>query len=225
MEVFGHSVQGRGRSIFHVAPGKNYQPRSVQCWFVHRAERSGAHPANTGAAACRRQQISLYRNVTRGRPLSQAVPSPKTVHRTVFEFTPCRGILMLRISLSAESESVGLLRKSPPDTPENVVVVFGNILRTAIGAVTSQLICPCEIGSAGAGVRWTPLPKAEAPTEPTGETSAPARVQFWFVHRAERSGAHPANRGPASRWPAVRRERSGRRNRLLQSSIRRQSRR
>ena len=24
----------------------------------------------------------------------------------------------------------------------------------------------------GAGVRWTPLPKAEAPTEPAGETGA-----------------------------------------------------
>ncbi len=24
----------------------------------------------------------------------------------------------------------------------------------------------------GAGVRWTPLPQAEAPTEPTGETAA-----------------------------------------------------
>ena len=28
-----------------------------------------------------------------------------------------------------------------------------------------------EIGILGAGVRWTPLPQAEAPTEPTGETS------------------------------------------------------
>ena len=28
-----------------------------------------------------------------------------------------------------------------------------------------------EIGIWGAGVRWTPLPQAEAPTEPTGETS------------------------------------------------------
>ena len=27
-----------------------------------------------------------------------------------------------------------------------------------------------EIGIWGAGVRWTPLPQAEAPTEPTGET-------------------------------------------------------
>ena len=26
-----------------------------------------------------------------------------------------------------------------------------------------------EIGIWGAGVRWTPLPQAEAPTEPTGE--------------------------------------------------------
>ena len=25
----------------------------------------------------------------------------------------------------------------------------------------------------GAGVRWTPLPKAEAPTEPAGETQSP----------------------------------------------------
>ena len=28
-----------------------------------------------------------------------------------------------------------------------------------------------EIGIWGAGVQWTPLPQAEAPTEPTGETS------------------------------------------------------
>ena len=27
-----------------------------------------------------------------------------------------------------------------------------------------------EIGIWGAGVRWTPLPQAEAPTEPAGET-------------------------------------------------------
>ncbi len=30
---------------------------------------------------------------------------------------------------------------------------------------------PREIGVWGAGVRWTPLPQAEAPTEPTGETN------------------------------------------------------
>ena len=28
-----------------------------------------------------------------------------------------------------------------------------------------------EIGIWGAGVRWRPLPQAEAPTEPTGETA------------------------------------------------------
>ena len=33
-----------------------------------------------------------WRNTARGRPLSQGVPSSKTVHWTVFEFTPCRGI-------------------------------------------------------------------------------------------------------------------------------------
>jgi len=27
-----------------------------------------------------------------------------------------------------------------------------------------------KVGVWGAGVRWTPLPQAEAPTEPTGET-------------------------------------------------------
>ena len=30
--------------------------------------------------------------------------------------------------------------------------------------------------SRGAGVRWTPLPQAESPTEPTGETGAPGRA-------------------------------------------------
>ena len=35
-------------------------------------------------SACRKSHILL-----RGRPLVQGVPSPKTVHRTVFEFTPC----------------------------------------------------------------------------------------------------------------------------------------
>ena len=30
-----------------------------------------------------------------------------------------------------------------------------------------------EIGIWGAGVRWTPLPQAEAPTEPAGETTNP----------------------------------------------------
>ena len=35
-----------------------------------------------------------------------------------------------------------------------------------------------EIGIWGAGVRWTPLPQAEAPTEPTGETAA------FAVHQA-----------------------------------------
>ena len=30
-------------------------------------------------------------------------------------------------------------------------------------------------GPWGAGVRWTPLPEAEAPTEPAGETRAPGR--------------------------------------------------
>ena len=34
--------------------------------------------------ACQKSHILL-----RGRPLVQGVPSPKTVHRTVFEFTPC----------------------------------------------------------------------------------------------------------------------------------------
>ena len=28
-----------------------------------------------------------------------------------------------------------------------------------------------EIGIWGAGVQWTPLPQAESPTEPTGETA------------------------------------------------------
>ena len=28
-----------------------------------------------------------------------------------------------------------------------------------------------SVGIGGAGVRWTPLPQAEAPTEPTGETN------------------------------------------------------
>ena len=28
----------------------------------------------------------------------------------------------------------------------------------------------------GAGVRWTPLPQAEAPTEPAGETQSPCRI-------------------------------------------------
>ena len=35
-------------------------------------------------SACQKSHILL-----RGRPLVQGVPSPKTVHRTVFEFTPC----------------------------------------------------------------------------------------------------------------------------------------
>ena len=35
----------------------------------------------------------------------------------------------------------------------------------------------------GAGVRWTPLPQAEAPTEPTGETDnlSPAQPRFLTV--------------------------------------------
>ena len=31
----------------------------------------------------------------------------------------------------------------------------------------------------GAGVRWTPLPKAEAPTEPAGETRGTSTLVIW----------------------------------------------
>ena len=43
-------------------------------------------------------------DVQRGRPLLQGVPSYKTVRRTVLEFTPCGAHVVIRISLSAESD-------------------------------------------------------------------------------------------------------------------------
>ena len=46
--------------------------------------------------AALRQQDYFFMNQTRGRPLSQGVPSSKTVHWTVLEFTLCRGIAAMR---------------------------------------------------------------------------------------------------------------------------------
>ncbi len=40
--------------------------------------------------------------------------------------------------------------------------------------VQSKKVSPAF--SKAAGVRWTPLPKAEAPTEPAGETQSPCRI-------------------------------------------------
>ena len=42
------------------------------------------------------QQDYFFMNQTKGCPLSQGVPSPKTVHRTVLGFTPCRRIETMR---------------------------------------------------------------------------------------------------------------------------------
>ncbi len=54
-----------------------------------------------------RQQKNWFRGVTRGRPLSQGVPSSKTVHRTVFKFTPCGGILTLKCFRSLRRATKG----------------------------------------------------------------------------------------------------------------------
>ena len=40
--------------------------------------------------------------------ISQGVPSSKTVHWTIFEFTPCGGILSKEISPSADGENGAL---------------------------------------------------------------------------------------------------------------------
>ena len=76
---------------------------------------------------CGRKNNS-WRNTARGRPLSQGVPSSKTVHWTVFEFTPGTRDFVRSISPSADGEqrlvsptgSVGASQPSaercPPDT-------------------------------------------------------------------------------------------------------------
>jgi len=60
---------------------------------AHRREMTsaGAHRCRAPFLPCGRKNNSL-RNTARWRPLSQGVPSSKTVHWTVFEFTPCGGI-------------------------------------------------------------------------------------------------------------------------------------
>ena len=49
-------------------------------------------------------KFDSWRNTARGRPLSQGVPSSKTVHWTVFEFTPGTRDFVWSISPSADGD-------------------------------------------------------------------------------------------------------------------------
>ena len=63
--------------------------------------------------AALRQQDYFFMNQTRGRPLSQGVPSSKTVHWTVLEFTLCRGIAAMRFR-TLRSATRGFAPWTPP---------------------------------------------------------------------------------------------------------------
>ena len=66
--------------VYHIKRGRRYflceSGQDLKYWKKC--------PLYADISACQKSHILL-----RGRPLVQGVPSPKTVHRTVFEFTPC----------------------------------------------------------------------------------------------------------------------------------------
>ncbi len=61
------------------------------------------------------------------------------------------------------------------------------------GAGTASLL-----GVGGAGVRWTPLPKAEAPTEPIGETQSPKNKELKLAERCGMIGLYRSGAVPLS---------------------------
>ena len=60
---------------------------------------------------------------------------------------------------------------SVPNQPSSWLRTLKLGLMKQAEGVTEQLKAKNQM-EWGAGVRWTPLPKAETPTEPTGETAA-----------------------------------------------------